>query len=137
MPKGVHGNHRRGSSHYRWNGEKMLSSEGYKKIRVGVSHPLADPNGYAYEHLLVWCAAGKPRPENGQLIHHKNEDKLDNRLENLELTTRSEHNAHHNAERGRDSKGRFLPHDGLTDAEYAKAQAIAAQSDPRARKRVD
>jgi len=32
-------------------------------------------------------------------IHHKNHDRLDNRLENLELMTVSEHAKHHHAER--------------------------------------
>ena len=53
----------RGCRHGRWSREKMLSSHGYVKVRVGKDHPLADPNGYAYEHLLVWVAAGNPRPD--------------------------------------------------------------------------
>lgn len=52
----------KGSNHGRWNHEKLISSHGYVKIRVGKGHPLADPNGYAYEHLLVWVAAGNNRP---------------------------------------------------------------------------
>jgi HNH endonuclease len=107
--RGRHGNHRRGSEHYRWNSERMYSSDGYVLVRVGVEHPLADPNGYAYEHLLVWVSAGLPPPGPGELIHHKDEDKSNNRLDNFELLTRGEHNRHHNAERGRDGNGRFLP----------------------------
>ena len=30
-----------------------------------------------------------------EIVHHLNEDKLDNRLENLELTTAAEHGRHH------------------------------------------
>ena len=86
----------------------MLSSHGYVKVRVGREHPLADPNGYAYEHLLVWVAAGRSRPGHGELLHHRNEDKTDNRIENLELVTRAQHNAIHNARRA----GRLL--DGRT-----------------------
>ncbi len=65
------------------------------KIRVGEDHPLADPNGYAYEHLLVWISAGHPRPDEGELIHHRNEDKTDNRLQNLTLVHRVEHSKTH------------------------------------------
>lgn len=73
----------------------MITAEGYVKIRVGRDHPLADPNGYAYEHLVVWCSAGRPRPVRGQLLHHENETKTDNRLGNLRLRTRLSHAADH------------------------------------------
>jgi hypothetical protein len=102
-----HGNTKRGSEHHRWNSGRMLSEDGYVKVRVGAEHPLADPNGYAYEHLLVWCASGRPRPADGKMLHHLNEDKTDNRICNLELMTRAEHNALHIAERGRRANGQF------------------------------
>ncbi len=85
-----------GSAHYRWNTEKIISSHGYVKVRVSADHPLADPNGYAYEHLVVWLNAGRQPPECGQVLHHRNEDKTDNRLSNLELLTKPEHAAEHN-----------------------------------------
>lgn len=108
MPRGKHTNQRRGADHPRWKGhQKILSSHGYVKIRVGPEHPLADPNGYAYEHLLVWVAAGQDRPTTSEVLHHRNGDKTDNRIENLELLTRAEHNQHHNREKGRDAAGRF------------------------------
>lgn len=109
MPRGKHGNHARGSSHYRWNQARLMSEHGYVKVRVGVSHPLADPNGYAYEHLLVWVSAGNTAPGQGEILHHENGDKTDNRLENLSRLTRGDHNRHHNEIRGRDSEGHFLP----------------------------
>lgn len=102
-----HANRPKGAEHYRWNSGRMLSDEGYVKVRVGVDHPLADPNGYAYEHLIVWCSAGLARPADSETLHHKNEDKTDNRFGNLELLTRAEHNSHHIAERGRRNNGQF------------------------------
>lgn len=89
-------NTKRGEQHHRWNDGRMLSEHGYVKVRVGIEHPLADPNGYAYEHLLVWNNSGRKLPEPGQILHHRNEDKTDNRLSNLELLTRTEHAAEHN-----------------------------------------
>lgn len=97
MARGKHGNHRRGHAHYRWNGGQKLSSHGYVKVHVGVGHAHADPNGYAYEHVLVWWQSGGKMPAANEVIHHRNEDKTDNRLENLELKTRVEHSVHHNS----------------------------------------
>lgn len=90
-----HRNASSGAKHHRWNDDRMLSSHGYVKVRVGKDHPLADPNGYAYEHLIVWQNAGRALPDATQVLHHRNEDKTDNRLSNLELLTRREHASEH------------------------------------------
>jgi HNH endonuclease len=108
LPRGKHNGHRRGAEHPRWNTARIVSTQGYVKVRVGRAHPLADPNGYAYEHLLVCVSAGNPRPGPDEVLHHRNEDKTDNRIGNLELLTKGAHNAHHNARRKRDTTGRFV-----------------------------
>lgn len=43
-----------------------------------------------FVHQLVWEESNGKVPC-GYILHHKNENRLDNRLENLELTTRAEH----------------------------------------------
>lgn len=73
----------------------MIASNGYVKIRVGRDHPLAHPNGYAYEHLVVWVSAGNEKPPKGWLLHHKNEVKTDNRIDNLEMKEKDRHGVHH------------------------------------------
>ncbi len=108
VARGKHSNHIKASNHYRWNKDKVVATSGYVKIRVGRTHPLADPNGYAYEHLLVWVSAGRSVPPKGMLIHHINEDKHDNRLDNLEMQSRADHNRLHNMDKLRDPvTGRF------------------------------
>jgi hypothetical protein len=108
MPKGVQSNRAKSDRHHRWTEEKIVNSAGYVKVRVGKSHPLADPNGYAYEHLIVWVSAGNSRPSDGEILHHINGTRTDNRIENLEVLTRAEHNRLHNAVRLRGPDGRLL-----------------------------
>ncbi len=103
MPKG-----NPGSMHYRWSSGIGKHVCGYIKIRVGRTHPLADRNGWAYLHRLVWWAAGYSVAP-GYVVHHKNGDKSDNRLENLEVISRADHNRHHNREKQVDpTTGRFM-----------------------------
>jgi len=92
--RGKHGNHTHSSRHYRWNQGRMNTTEGYIKVRVGKEHPLADPNGYALEHLIVWLSAGQCFYD-GDVLHHRNGDKTDNRIENLQRMTKEEHNRLH------------------------------------------
>jgi len=107
MPKGVHPNHLQGDEHYRWNRGRLRHSEGYALLRVGREHPLADPNGYAKEHHVVWVAAGNPRPRRDQVLRFKNGDKGDCRIENLVLSPRRLLLARNNVGIGQDERGRF------------------------------
>lgn len=103
------GHHKTSGKHHRWTAGSQVGSTGHVKVRVGKGHPLADPNGYAYEHLVVWVAAGNQRPTKAEVLHHVNEDKTDNRLENLRLMTRADHNRLHLEKRQRCEKtGRLL-----------------------------
>jgi predicted RNA-binding Zn-ribbon protein involved in translation (DUF1610 family) len=56
---------------------------------------------YCYEHHLVWWRAGKSLPAQDEVVHHKNNNKRDNRLENLKITKRGIHSCRHTKSRGR------------------------------------
>lgn len=51
---------------------------------------------YVYEHRFVIEQSLGRKLQRGEIVHHINENKKDNRLENLELMTLAEHNRKHN-----------------------------------------
>lgn len=81
---------RRGDRHHNWRGGTYLEN-GYRVIMVDPSDPIIGPmatkgrGDYALEHRVVMARSlGRPlRP--GETVHHVNGDRLDNRLENLQL----------------------------------------------------
>jgi hypothetical protein len=77
-------NHLRG----RWRGGRTVNPQGYVLVKLQPSHPLASMrhgNGYVQEHRLVMAEAlGRPLRED-ETVHHRNGQKDDNRLENLQL----------------------------------------------------
>jgi len=105
--RGRHHNGPKGSGHHRWN-DALKTKQGYGLIRVGRNHPLACPNGYAKEALLVWVSAGNPAPKPNEVIHHRNGEITDNRIENIEVMTKGEHNVVHNLMRQRAKNGQFV-----------------------------
>jgi hypothetical protein len=79
-----------------WKGGRVVASNGYVLIRVGKDHPLADVRGYAYEHRIVAAQMMGRNLDAGEIIHHKNGVKTDNRPENLEVVMgNAEHRVHH------------------------------------------
>lgn len=65
-------------------GQGGVNSEGYRVIyRVG--HPFSNKNGHILEHRFVMAESLGRALFADETVHHINGDKLDNRLENLEL----------------------------------------------------
>jgi hypothetical protein len=107
--RGRHGNHAKGMGHARYNGGIYRTAEGYTALAVPEGHHLRQANGYAYEHQLVAEAMLGRRLIPGEVVHHRNGNRSDNRPENLEITTRSDHARHHASHPdARDEKGRFI-----------------------------
>lgn len=75
-----------------WRGGRYIEpGKGYVMVRMP-NHPRARQNGYVLEHILVGeKILGRPL-KTGEEIHHKNDDRADNRPENLEIY--SSHSSH-------------------------------------------
>lgn len=75
----------KGKDNPNWRGGRTRTEHGYILIRVGMDHHLADCRGYAYEHRIVAESKIGRRLEPGEIVHHTNGDKTDNRPENLDV----------------------------------------------------
>jgi hypothetical protein len=51
---------------------------------------------YIYQHYLIWWQTTGQLVKSGHLIHHQNEQKRDNRFENLQEKERGKHTKDHN-----------------------------------------
>lgn len=79
-----------------WKGGRTIASNGYVLIKVGFDHHLADVRGYAYEHRLVAEEKIGRRLKKGELVHHIDHDKQNNKPENLEIVASiAEHRFQH------------------------------------------
>lgn len=82
----------------------------YELIQAPLDYPGLKYRGrYAYEHHVIWWRATGTLPPVGYVIHHKNENTRDNRLENLELKTSPKHSSDH-------GKARRVPDESVTCA---------------------
>ena len=79
---------RAGAKHGNWKGGRVISGHGYVMVMLAPDDPfqaMRSRSGYVLEHRIVVARAlGRPLERN-ESVHHINGDKLDNRLENLQL----------------------------------------------------
>lgn len=77
-----------GDKHHHWKGGSHITN-GYRAVKVTKEDEfyisMANKNGYVMEHRLIMAKYLHRCLLPWEVVHHKNGDKLDNRIENLEL----------------------------------------------------
>jgi len=79
--------------------KRRMRPDGYIDVWLP-GHPMAHAFGYAAEHRVVAWDAGLLTDPADQ-VHHRDHDKTNNDLSNLEVKTRPQHALEHVEERGR------------------------------------
>ena len=77
-------------------------------LRIAVyspKHPGSNLEGYVMEHRLIMEESIGRYLTDGEVVHHINKKRNDNRIENLKLMTVSEHMSYHMSERHKNRKG--------------------------------
>jgi hypothetical protein len=83
----------KGENNYRWKGGRM-NNNGYVMV-YKPDHPFTDHDGYIREHRLVMEKHLGRYLTKDEIVHHINRIKNDNRIENLQLMTKKEHDRFH------------------------------------------
>jgi len=68
---------------------RWVTPDGYVKLKAP-GHPEATKNGWGYEHRMVMSDHLQRPLWPDENVHHKNGDRSDNRIENLELWSRAQ-----------------------------------------------
>lgn len=85
-----------GEKNPRWKPIKgdWINERGYR-VLYRPDYKYSNKKGSIHEHRYVWTNANNMGVPESCVIHHINKDKLDNRLENLQLMSASEHTKFH------------------------------------------
>ena len=83
--------HRVGPAHHNYK-DVLSSTRGYVRVRTPEWYTGPSSDGYAREHVLIYCAAnGVTELPEGMEIHHLDENKTNNAMSNLIMLTTSDH----------------------------------------------
>jgi len=89
-----------GSKNGNWKGGRRIDKDGYIVVHVP-NHPFCDVHGYIREHRLKMEQKIGRYLLKTEVVHHLNGNKGDNRISNLELLTKVEHDRINALERRR------------------------------------
>lgn len=86
--------------------KEKVNISGYLYVQ-NPQHPKSSKKGYVAEHRLVAEKMIGRFLKDDEVVHHINRIKTDNREENLQVMTKSEHIKLHQSERKRNKNGQF------------------------------
>jgi hypothetical protein len=108
-----------GGHHPNWKGGRIVEADGYVML-FRPDHPHANNKGYVFEHRLMMETKIGRLLEPEEVVHHKNDDPSDNRIDNFHLyPSNADHKRNDVAFRRRDEKGRLMPIEAKPDAAVA------------------
>jgi hypothetical protein len=91
----------------KWKGGKSITKDGYIMI-YSPKHPFCIKNGYVLEHRLKMEKKLGRFLKKDENIHHLDGNVKNNKLNNLYLSSNSEHIRKYHSSRKRDKLGRFI-----------------------------
>lgn len=111
------GNHQyglKGHLNASWKSDEKISFYGYKMIRM-LDHPFCNSDGFVFEHRLVAeeyllneensvVIDGKRYLSPDFIVHHKDGNRLNNEVDNLQIMTLAEHTSYHAKKRKSDCR---------------------------------
>lgn len=77
-----------------WKGGCIVNDQGYRLVYLP-GHHRADNKGYVREHILVMESVLQRPLERHEQVHHKDENRLNNHPDNLEVLSHAEHKERH------------------------------------------
>jgi hypothetical protein len=122
----------RGEAHPNWTGGTWIGDFGTVYVRVPDGergrHPTMRPDGYIRRYHYMWNTAHPSDPvRRGEVIHHRNEDHQDDRIENLEKTRQSHHARGHGTGRKHRPESRERMRDVQRKRRVSERQQRAAR----------